>query len=62
MSLETLAILIVLLPLASAVVAGGLGPVWLKERTHGTVIAGVGGAMVCSFLLLFQVSNPDFHT
>ena len=60
MSLETLAILIVLLPLASALLAGGLGPVWLKDRTHGTVIAGVGGAMVCSFLLLFQVIKPDF--
>ncbi len=60
MSLSTLAILILLLPLAGVVLAGVLGPRFLKDRTHGPVIAGVLGAVICSLLLFFQVQNPEY--
>ncbi len=61
MDLSTLAILVVLLPLGGAVVAGALGPGLLKGRTHWPVIAGVVGAFICSVLLFDQVRQPGFE-
>ncbi|MCH8913417.1 MAG: NADH-quinone oxidoreductase subunit L [Planctomycetes bacterium] len=60
MSLLILGILIVLLPLGGAVLAGALGSRWLKGGTHWVVVAGVGGAAICSFLLLGQVRAESF--
>ena len=62
MDVETLKILgicIVLLPAVAAAVAGALGSRGLKGATHWPVIAGVGGAAVCSILLLRQVAGAD---
>ena len=33
----------------------------LKGRTHWPVIAGVVGAVICSFLLFYQVRQPGFE-
>ena len=51
MELTTLGILILILPLASACIAGAFGPSVLKDRTHWPVILGVAGAAIFSFIL-----------
>ncbi len=56
MDLSTLGILMLLLPLGGAIVAGTCGARWLKGATHWVVIAGVGGAAVCALMLLKRVS------
>ncbi len=58
---SSLAIWILLLPLLAVVVAGALGTRVLKGASHFVVIAGVGGAMICSYLLFGQVRSIDAH-
>ncbi len=59
-TLTTLGVLIITLPLLGALLAGGLGPWWLRGRTHWVVIAGVVGAVGCSVALLGGVvAEPD---
>jgi len=58
-SLKILGICILLLPAVAAAVAAALGSRQLKGATHWPVIAGVGGAAVCSILLLRQVAGVD---
>ena len=57
MSVETLklcGLVVLLAPLAGAVLAGVLGPV-LRGRTHWPAILGVGGALVAAISILTQV-------
>ena len=58
MSIETLKLLgviILLAPLAAAVVAGALGTRVLKSHTHWVTILGVGSAFLCSCLVFNEV-------
>ncbi|RME39947.1 MAG: hypothetical protein D6788_04385, partial [Planctomycetota bacterium] len=58
MSIETLklcGVLILLAPLAGAVLCGVLGPRWLKGRTHWPAILGVAGALAAAVVLFGQV-------
>ena len=60
MSVETLkllGILILLAPLAGAVLSGALGPVLLRGRTHWPAILGVGAAFVAAAVLFNQFSG-----
>jgi len=57
--LTTLGILILLLPLTGAVLAGAFGARLLKGRTHYVVILGVAAASVCAFLLFDKVRHLD---
>ena len=60
MSVETLRIcglVILLAPLAGAVVAGGLGPVLLRGRSHWPAILGVAAAFVSSVVVFAQVNG-----
>ncbi|MEE9294147.1 MAG: NADH-quinone oxidoreductase subunit L [Phycisphaerae bacterium] len=61
-AIRTWSILTILLPLAGAVVAGALGPLILRGRSHWPVILGVGGALVGSVILFGQVRGAgDGH-
>ena len=53
--LSTLGIVILLAPLAAAVVAGALGRPVLRGRTHFAVIAGVGVAFAAAVVVLMQM-------
>ena len=58
MEVETLkicGIVILLAPLGGAILAGTLGPIWLKGRSHIPAILGVGAAFVASVIALMQV-------
>src|SRR6478736_3396627 len=56
MTLDSLIILIPLLPLAAAIVVGCFG--WLlKERSHLPVVAALAGSFVLSLMLLVQVQS-----
>jgi NADH-quinone oxidoreductase subunit L len=57
--MELLTIGIALLPLWAALLAGTLGPTVARERTHRIIIIGVGGAAVCSFLLMWRLFGGD---
>lgn len=54
-NLETLMVLVPVLPLAACLITALLGAAVLKERAHWPVIAGIVGAFVCSLFLLFDV-------
>jgi len=58
-TLRTCGILILLLPLGGAALAGALGRPVLRGRTHWPVILGVLGAVICSFILLGQVRGVE---
>src|ERR1700756_2512923 len=56
MTLESLIILIPLLPLAAAIVVGCFG--WLlKERSHLPVVAALAASFVLSLLLVVRVNS-----
>ncbi len=58
MSTETLklcGIVILLAPLAGAILAGAVGPIALKARSHWAAILGVGGAFVAALVLFREV-------
>ncbi len=58
MSIETLKIccLVILLgPLVGAIIAGGLGPIWLRGRSHWAAIFGVGSAFAAAVYILTLV-------
>ncbi|MFQ5491419.1 MAG: NADH-quinone oxidoreductase subunit L, partial [Phycisphaerae bacterium] len=57
-ALATFSVLILLLPLTGAVVAGGLGR-WLRDRSHWASMVGVGGAAMVSFVVLRHVLGVD---
>ncbi|MFH0983200.1 MAG: NADH-quinone oxidoreductase subunit L [Planctomycetota bacterium] len=59
--LKWLGIGVLLLPLLGAVLAGGLGRPLLRGRSHFPVIAGVLGAVICSFAVFFKVSGLSHH-
>ncbi|MCO6437749.1 MAG: NADH-quinone oxidoreductase subunit L [Phycisphaerae bacterium] len=54
-TLKLCGIVILLAPLAGAILSGGLGPVWLKSRAHWPAIWGVGTACVCAIIVLLTV-------
>ncbi len=55
--ITTWASLILLLPLAGAVISGVFGPVALKGRSHWPVLLGVGGAVAGAVTLFRQVNG-----
>ncbi len=55
--LGTCGILILLAPLVGAVLAGALGPVWLRGRSHWPAIAGVAAALVGAVILCAHVAG-----
>lgn len=60
MDLDTLriaGIFVLLAPLAGAVLAGGLGPVLLRDKSHWGAILGVGGALAGAICIFLQVSG-----
>ena len=62
MSAETLkicGIVILLAPLAGAVIAGALGPMLLRGRTHWPAIIGVAAAFVASVVVFTQIRSAD---
>jgi NADH-quinone oxidoreductase subunit L len=62
MDIETLklcGVVILLAPLAGAVVCGALGPVALRDRSHWPAIVGVGAAFVAALVLLGQVRGAE---
>ncbi len=62
MSAETLkicGIVILLAPLAGAVIAGALGPMLLRGRTHWPAILGVAAAFVASVVVFTQIRSAD---
>lgn len=59
--LRTCGILILLLPLGGAALAGGLGRPLLRGRSHFPVIAGVLGAVICSFVAFFKINGLSHH-
>jgi len=64
MNVETLkicGIVILLAPLAGAILAGALGPKLLRGKTHWVSILGVAGAVVASFVLFGQVWSAHEH-
>ncbi len=62
-TIQLWSILILMLPLAGAVLAGALGPGLLRGRTHWPVILGVGGAFVGAITLFTQVNGAEHgHT
>ena len=60
-ALKTCGILILLLPLLGAVLAGGLGRPLLRGRSHFPVILGVLGAVICSFVALFKINGQSHN-
>ena len=58
-TLQTLSLIILLAPLAGAVLAGVLGRPLLRGATHWVVILGVGAAAVAAFMLLLQVHGAE---
>ncbi|MCG3136757.1 MAG: NADH-quinone oxidoreductase subunit L [Phycisphaerae bacterium] len=61
-SLQQYSILILLLPLLGAVLAGALGPRLLKGATHWVVILAVGGAAYCAYQLFEVYTHLAVHT
>ena len=60
MPIETLkicGIVILLAPLTGALIAGTLGPVLLKGRSHVPAILGVGAAFVASIIALMEING-----
>ena len=60
MSVETLrlcGVVILLAPLVGAILAGALGPILLRGRSHWPAILGVGVAFAAAIVLLTQVSG-----
>ncbi len=61
-TISTWSMLIMLLPLLGAVLAGALGPTVLKGRSHWPVLLGVGGALVGAVVIFGQVRDAhDEH-
>ena len=56
-TLRTCGILVLLLPLLGAVLAGGLGRPLLRGKSHFPVIAGVLGAVICSVVVFFKING-----
>ena len=56
-ALKLCGIVILLAPLAGAVLAGAVGPIVLRGRSHWAAIAGVGGALLAALYLFFEVSG-----
>lgn len=56
-TLKLCGIVILLAPLAGAILSGGLGPVWFKSRSHWPAILGVGASVVCSIKVLLTVQG-----
>ena len=59
--LKLLGIGVLLFPLLGAVLAGGLGRPLLRGHSHYPVIAGVLGAVICSFAALFKIYGLAEH-
>ncbi len=60
MSIETLklcGLIILLAPLAGAILAGGLGPRLLRGRSHWPALLGVGSALAAAIILFREVYN-----
>ncbi len=55
--LKILGLIILLAPLAGAIVAGALGPIWLRGRAHWPAIIGVGLAFVASVFVFAEVNG-----
>ncbi len=55
MSLQTLSILILLLPAGAAVLVGAIGLRGLRDRSHWLTLLGVGGALAAAVALFQQV-------
>ena len=55
--IETLAVLIPLLPLAGAALVGIIGLRWLRGRSHWLVLLGVGVSLVLAVMLFQQIRH-----
>ena len=56
-TLKICGIVILLAPLGGAILAGALGPILLKGKSHVPAILGVGAAFVASVIALMQVAG-----
>ena len=58
-SLQTWSLVVLLCPLAGAVISGALGPRALRGWTHWPAILGVAGALLGAFMLFGQVRGAE---